>query len=650
MFLTGHVKMKGLLTIISTSVYLAIWLYVLPGNALAQQKMSVNEGVASSYATVDAGVEMRLSSGGWVDVVVAFRTDYASKSDEIDVRVLSLEISRLNDAFLDRYSTNDFTVRQTFSHIPAIAGRLYSLDALIHIAENPIVDGIYLDIGGTGSADERMNDRDARGVTDSSVELINADEWHSQGVRGQGVVVAVIDSGLDTDHDDFAGKLIDEVCFIDNNGRIDGQGACPDGSDRQNGPGSAEDDLGHGTNVTGIINSSGIQSPLGVAPETEIVAIKIIDSNNIFRYWSELLAALNYVVENPQLGVQVVNMSLGTTAQFRYACDERFPAATVALSILKQRGVIVAASTMNNGSGEFIGAPACLSDVVGVGATTNRDEMTLFSNANPLTDVVAPGQSILSSGMFNGRSTYSGTSQAAPHVSGCAALLKSVTYGTEHSDYIDRIKQSSVTVRDARNGLEFPRLDCSAEEISVQVSSVSTSINSDRVTLAWQTFSERSNAGFIIEHRSDLAFEEVAFVAGHGTTTQRQSYSFESAPIAPGRHEFRMVQVDENGNRRIGGIIPVELELTKSFIVSEAYPNPAGSTARITISMANSAWVTVDIFDVLGRRIQSVLRTDMRAGVANTVNLKTMNMNPGVYFVRAYTASNSVTKKFIVSR
>ena len=111
------------------------------------------------------------------------------------------------------------------------------------------------------------------------------------------------------------------------------------------------DDHGHGTHVTGIITSDGGSSPEGAASQTEIVAVKVLDDNNAFCCTSDVVKALDHLVDD-QPDVDLVNMSLGTFALYTGACDDA-NSANMALSALvgtlRDRGVITFAASMNNG-------------------------------------------------------------------------------------------------------------------------------------------------------------------------------------------------------------------------------------------------------------------------------------------------------------
>lgn len=346
----------------------------------------------------------------------------------------------------------DYEVYRNFRTIPAQSGAIHSEHALKDLASDPDVVRIDLDPGG-------------RGTLDTTVPLIRAVSRHRQGVTGNGVVVALLDSGVDTDHVDLADSLDSQACFLDNDGIIDGIGLCPNGSDRQFGPGSAEDGAGHGTFTSGVITSDGQVSGVGVAPDADIVAIKVLDNSTfsgVFFYFSEIVAALDYIASQ-RPDVQVVNMSLGTFATFSGACDNSTAynmAGAAVINRLRDQGVIAFASSGNIGSSSLMTSPACLSNVIAVGASDNFDELADFSNTNSETDLVAPGVGVESTGIGNTTVVSSGTSYSSAHAAGCAALLIESGEAVTPEEIETRMTQSTVMVTDPDNGLSFPRLDC----------------------------------------------------------------------------------------------------------------------------------------------------------------------------------------------
>ncbi len=364
------------------------------------------------------------------------------------------EISQLQEEVLSGLDPGDFELRLRFQSVPALAGRVFTAAGLARLTANPRVVRIDLDVGGTGALA-------------SSLLVIGADLRHANNNLGEGVVVAVLDSGVDTDHADLADDLVHEECFLNNVGAIDGVGLCPNGSDRQSGAGAAEDDAGHGTHVTGIVTSRGTRSSAGVAPAADFVAIKVTAGpsfSGTFSFFSEIVAALDFIINNPGLGVQVINMSLVTNARFAGDCDNSTAyniAGASAINTLRASGVTAFASSGNNGSGTLMASPACLSNVISVGATNNTDAVASITDSNASTDMMAPGISIVSTGLGNGTRTASGTSMASPHAAGCAALLIEAGEATNPDDIEARLELSPVHVVDATNGLSFPRVDCS---------------------------------------------------------------------------------------------------------------------------------------------------------------------------------------------
>ena len=345
---------------------------------------------------------------------------------------------------------NDFELRLRFRSINAIAAEV-GLESLLALAADPSVRQIGLDEGG-------------RGGLNQAIPQVNIDEVRqTYGYTGNGIEVAVLDSGIDTDHVDLQGIIASQKCLAD---------ACPYGAD------NAEDDNGHGTHVSGIIASQGTASPTGAASRVTIHAVKVLDSNSSFSAASIVLNGLDYVI-NDLPNVDIVNMSLGTNALFENDCDTQYSytrAFSDAITTLRDRGVLSFVSSMNDASDNSIAAPACISNAIAVGAVYDTqpsswnssecndilpaaDTMTCFSNSSVSLDLVAPGSPITSTRRGGGTVVYSGTSMSTPLAAGCAALIMEHN-STWSMDEIEAVLETSdVSVTDPL-GREFPRLDC----------------------------------------------------------------------------------------------------------------------------------------------------------------------------------------------
>jgi hypothetical protein len=268
------------------------------------------------------------------------------------------------------------------------------------------------------------------GGTNWSNDLVKAPEAWAQGYTGQGVVVAVIDSGVDITHSDLRNNIwtnSDEIANdgIDNdrNGYIDDLYGWNFGVGQFNSnvmPGTSDSTQSHGTHVAGTIaaswNDFGIT---GVAPNAKIMALRMGDVvENRYTNGGSLAQAIRYAVDN---GAQVINMSLGWTdtpelaEAFRYAASKN----------------VITVTAAGNQSQSSPSSPAYYATQYGiaVGAVNRNLTLASFSNRagsdNTMNYVVAPGVSIYST-VANGRYDYSqGTSMAAPHVAGVVALMLS---------------------------------------------------------------------------------------------------------------------------------------------------------------------------------------------------------------------------------
>jgi len=261
------------------------------------------------------------------------------------------------------------------------------------------------------------------------------------------IVVAVIDTGIDTSIPQLAESMWVNPGEIAGNGRDDdGNGYVDDihGWDFRDGDYSSligTDLHWHGTFVAGIIAAQPGEVPIvGVAPGVKIMDVRFLDSNNTFssRDWNMFVEAIDYAVDN---GADIINMSV-------YANGN--PPSTLQSAIHRavQSGVVIIGISGNTGQTGVL-YPGKYNDVIAVAATTEDDLHASFSTSGPEVSLCAPGDGITSFVPGGQTSTRSGTSFAAPHVTGTLALILSAYPSLSPSQAVD-ILMGSLTDLGAR--------------------------------------------------------------------------------------------------------------------------------------------------------------------------------------------------------
>ena len=308
----------------------------------------------------------------------------------------------------------------------------------------------------------------------NSTRNIEADKVWEMGFTGKGQAIVVIDDGIDSDHDMFANKIIKEACFSETGSSTD-ISLCANGSISQIGQGSASncrkiiDACDHGTHVAGIALGNDQNGAIrkGVAYEADLIPIQVFTNINdkeecdgkdrcIRAYLSSILGALNYVIDlSNEFNIAAVNMSLGGSDLFQEYCDDDFR--KVSIDSLKSLNIATVISAGNDGSVGGLNAPSCISSAVSVSSVviTEPDNQV---NHSPLVDLLAPGFNIRSASFGNNYVFASGTSMAAPHVSGAFALLKSAKPEATIFDIEEALKESGIKVTTSNWDWETPRL------------------------------------------------------------------------------------------------------------------------------------------------------------------------------------------------
>jgi len=406
---------------------------------------------------VGAAVLSSMTESPSVRVVVLFDGDDLSLTD---LGARSQAIAERREAVLDQISPGEFRVTDTFTNLSAVGGYV-TYEGLKKLVRDYRVQKIDLDVPGHMALAE-------------SSELIRSRDLHAQGITGAGVTVAVLDTGIDSDHPDLADDIVAQQCFCTNADGV--TGCCPGGKTEASGPGGAEDEQGHGTHVAGIITSGGRVAPRGVAPDADIVVVRVLDKTGSAASATQLMKAFDWIIST-QPSVKIVNTSL-VFGSFAGQCDttSSFTAALAqAVNTLRARGTLTVSSAGNSANKSEIGAPACLTGAIGVGAvydanvgtisfgctdgSTSADKVACFSNSSVAVDLLAPGAAITSSGMGGGVAGFAGTSQAAPHVAGALALMLQAKPAASASELENALKGSGRPISDPGNGVTATRID-----------------------------------------------------------------------------------------------------------------------------------------------------------------------------------------------
>ncbi|MEK7720882.1 MAG: S8 family peptidase [Elusimicrobiota bacterium] len=228
---------------------------------------------------------------------------------------------------------------------------------------------------------------------------------------GQGVKVAVIDTGIDYTHPDLAANYKGGYNAIITT-------ATP------------LDDHGHGTHVSGTVAAvKDLKGVVGVAPAADLYGVKVLDKNGSGQY-SWIVAGIEWAVTN---GMNVINMSLGGSSGT--------PALKQVMIKAKEAGVTVVCAAGND-SGP-VGYPARYPQAIAVSASDSADKLASFSSRGPEIAVIAPGVNVYSSYKGGGFRTMSGTSMASPHVAGLAVLA--IGAGTKGPDAVRAALKAAAT-------------------------------------------------------------------------------------------------------------------------------------------------------------------------------------------------------------
>ncbi|MFO8100375.1 MAG: T9SS type A sorting domain-containing protein, partial [Salinibacter sp.] len=169
--------------------------------------------------------------------------------------------------------------------------------------------------------------------------------------------------------------------------------------------------------------------------------------------------------------------------------------------------------------------------------------------------------------------------------------------------------------------------------------------------LTWTTASETNNAGFHVEHRGPerTAFAPLGFVDGHGTTDTPRHYRFRTDSLDPGRHVFRLRQMDLDGSVTRSDTVAVQMRLARDAEMTLA-PNPIRKTGTVTIRVRTPQTVEVALYDLLGRRVRTLHTGRLPAQRAHSLPIRAGDLSSGSYLLRAEGEHFRVTRRVTIVR
>ena len=205
---------------------------------------------------------------------------------------------------------------------------------------------------------------------------------------------------------------------------------------------SFADDNGHGTHVAGIAAGTGRGRIYGVAPKAELYAVKVLDKNGV-GFVSDIVEGIEWCLAR---GIRILNMSFGLAGESDVLRN--------AVKQARRRGAIIVASAGNNGAArKLLDAPARYTETIAVAATTRANRVASFSSRGSGIGIAAPGVNILSAWLNGTYRRESGTSMAAPHVTGTAALLRAIRPQLSSKDFGRAIRMSALRIPGGKNAV-----------------------------------------------------------------------------------------------------------------------------------------------------------------------------------------------------
>ncbi len=561
-------------------------------------------------ATIDPSVEKALSNSSEVSVIVLLKDDENTQARKIvpsdssgikewyiearkeEVKKQQEEVlgkldvlqadSGQNDA--NETEDMDFRLKRKFATINGFYGNVTE-EGLEKLRNDPDVEKIYYDY-------------EVRIDLSVSVPQINANRtweliYNNTNINGQGETICIVDTGIQYTHPALGG--CNQTTDIND-------GSCSKvigGYDYYNGDSNPIDDNGHGTHCAGIAAGEN-ETYRGVAPGAKLVAVKVLSSSGSGST-GDVASGIDWCVSNAsKLNISVISMSLslrypgGKEYTFNSPCDGN-DAVVNAANAAGAAGIFVVAAAGNDGNTSGIASPACGSNVTAIGGVNSNNNITY--NRGSLLKLLAPGVSITSTYITSTFSTKSGTSMAAPHAAGAAALL------FQYKKYESNVTLNRTQVESALNSTGYPLTDSSTGMVYYRIDPFAAILSLDttppQITFNEPTPTNNSNVNVSSAYINITIneFASAAILEFNGTNqtmskTSSAKYYINQTNLSVGSYYFIVYANDSKNNMGVSTRIyfAVENNSAPTIGAPTLSPVPAYKTT-INITCTNSSYI-----------------------------------------------------------
>lgn len=237
-------------------------------------------------------------------------------------------------------------------------------------------------------------------------------------------------------------------------------------------------------------------------------------------------------------------------------------------------------------------------------------------------------------------------------------LFKSTDGGSNWSEegYDSRDATANAVMLGAVESLSRWTLGSEDKPLPVEMAAFEARAEGKEALLQWQTAAETNNAGFEVQHKGpaeSASWSKIGYVeskASGGTTTDSHSYRFRAEGLSVGTHRFRLRQVDLSGSATKTDPVTTTIRMQKALRLTPPAPNPVSGAATLRFGVKKAQSVEVALYDVLGRRMQTLFQGRPEAGQMQRVRLRATDLPAGTYFLRLQARKKTRTRRITVMR